>query len=130
MKKIMIALTIVLTLIGCGKKEKKIEEQVTLEKVVSNKLEVTDPKIQKDNNDYIFTVEANDEKVEYAFYLYKDNERIKTQWYTRNNNYVANLRESGTYKVAYFVVRESVENKGKANSEDKVSGFFEEIVIK
>ncbi len=64
--------------------------------------------------DFIIKPESNSVKI--AFYLYKNNKRIDTQWYSKNFSYRLDKKkyEKGKYKIRYFVIKENAESPGKA----------------
>lgn len=57
------------------------------------------------------------EDYEYAWYLYKDEERIRTDWYAANKEIEYILTEPGEYKVAAFIRKIGTEHVEQKNSE-------------
>lgn len=86
--------------------------------------------IQKDDNYITFLVNPKSKDVKVAFYLYKDDKRIDTQWYSKNFTYKIDKKKygKGKYKVRYFIVSDSVENSAK--SKKKETGYSKVIEVK
>ena len=49
--------------------------------------------IQKHSNNIVFTITPKPKNMHVAFYLYKDDKRIDTQWYSNNFTYVFNKKK-------------------------------------
>lgn len=77
--------------------------------------------------DFIINPDKKDVKI--AFYLYKDDKRIDTQWYSKNFTYKFDKRkyQDGKYRIRYFVVDASSDNPGKAKKLE--TGFSEYIMV-
>ena len=76
---------------------------------------------------FIVRSKTGDKKV--AFYLYKNNKRIDTQWYSKEMTYILDKKthSAGVYKVKYFLVDEN--DADPANSTKKEIGESEIIYI-
>ncbi len=64
-----------------------------------------------------------------AFYLYKNNKRVDTQWYSDNLRYKLDKLKLGVgkYKIRYFIINKNISNK--AESKDKISDYSKSITI-
>ncbi|MGL5902438.1 MAG: hypothetical protein ACRCZO_07080, partial [Cetobacterium sp.] len=71
-------------------------------------------------NSYEFKVNTDEKEVFYAFYLYKDGERIDLKWYSKEKSYKIDLKNSGKYKIKYFI---------KQRDEIIKTGYFNDIII-
>jgi hypothetical protein len=69
-------------------------------------------------NSYKFTVTGAKEGVEYAWYVFKNGERIDIIWYTDNPELEYTFNETGTYEIQYFI-------RDKVKIEDKVRYIYE-----
>ena len=100
----------------------KINE-VTQDKVFRDQVLV------RDNNNFIeFNLKLKSQNVIVAFYLYKNNKRVDTQWYSKNFSYKLDKGKfgKGKYKIRYFTVGENTKN---LTNSVKTDGFSEEIDI-
>lgn len=77
----------------------------------------------------LFIVHPKNNNKKVAFYLYKNNKHIDTQWYSKNMSYTLDkkLHGKGEYKITYFIVDENDEDPGK--SENKEIGTSRNITI-
>lgn len=86
--------------------------------------------IQEDDKNIIFLLKPKSENVQIAFYVYKDNKRIDTQWYSKNLSYKLEKQKfgKGKYKVGYFIISDT--EKKPTKSEKKESGYSKVIEVK
>jgi len=71
--------------------------------------------INRTIDNMIFTVKPKNNKVKIAFYIYKNDIKVDTQWYSHNYTYVLNKKYGdGKYLIKYFIVNETEKNLGKA----------------
>ncbi len=95
---------------------------------IDNNTKIT---IQDQKNNIIFNVSINLMKKDFqiAFYLYKDNKRIDTQWYGTKFTYSLNKQKygKGIYKIKYFIVDGNSSTPG--NSKKFEIGYSKEIQI-
>ena len=83
---------------------------------------------EKENLIY-FRVNTYNLDVSYAFYLYKNGEKIDYQKYSDKNYYeLLSPTDNSTYKIKYFIVPKSIDKKTKTKI--KKSGFFKEFQLK
>lgn len=59
--------------------------------------------IRKIGNNYEFKVNFDESEALYAFYLYKDGERIDVKWYDKENFYELANPQKGEYEITYFI---------------------------
>lgn len=83
--------------------------------------------IQKNDKITLFTVIPAKKNIQIAFYLYKNNIHIDTQWYSKNLSYTLDttLHSEGIYKVKYFIVDDNIKDPGK--STEKIIGYSQSI---
>ncbi len=84
----------------------------------------------QDNGTFIeFILQLKSKKVKVAFYLYKDGNRVGTQWYSKNFSYKLDKQKfgKGKYRIRYFTVGENIENPA---SVIKIDGYSEYVEIK
>jgi len=62
------------------------------------------------NNKFRFWVICEEKNLEYAWYIYKNNERVDIIWYTKNNALEYKFEKNSKYKLRYFV-RDKYGNK-------------------
>ena len=76
-----------------------------------------------------FTIQPKSKDVQISFYLFKDNKKIDTQWYSNSFSYKLDKKifGNGRYRVQYFIINNQEENPGKA--EKKETGYSEFIDI-
>jgi len=86
--------------------------------------------IKNTNNSVTYTINPKEANTQVAFYLYKNDKRIDTQWYSKNLSYKLDKQKfgKGKYRVGYFIVNEKAKDPGKAKKIE--SGFSEYIEIK
>lgn len=65
----------------------------------------------------------------FAFYVYKNNEKIAVQWYSESNVCRVLVEGVGEYLVHYFVVDAGVVEYGAENRDRKINGLFDLILI-
>ncbi|HIP13449.1 MAG TPA: acyltransferase [Arcobacter sp.] len=65
-----------------------------------------------------------------AFYLYKDDKRIDTQWYSSDFSYKIDKKKygKGKYRIRYFVISANSSNPSKAKK--LISGYSKYIILK
>lgn len=85
---------------------------LTTYKIKSNKNSPQHP-----NEIINWSIQAIGSNLEYAWYIYKNDEKIETIWYSKVNNFDWMPKEIGTYKVKAFVKDEN-NNKVVDTSED------------
>jgi predicted class III extradiol MEMO1 family dioxygenase len=86
--------------------------------------------IEKKDNKIIFHIKPKNDQVKIAFYLYKNNKRIDTQWYSSNFSYILDKNKygKGKYKIGYFVIKDTTKNPSKSTK--KESGYSKVIEVK
>ncbi len=90
---------------------------------------ITPIEIKNDKNIISFIVHPQTDDKKVAFYLYKDDNRIDTQWYSKNMSYSMDkkVHGNGKYRVTYFITNEN--NQDPGNSSDKEVGNSESITV-
>ncbi|NOQ14558.1 MAG: acyltransferase family protein [Methyloprofundus sp.] len=82
----------------------------------------------KNENDIVkFIVKPTSDDVNIAFYLYKNDNRIDTQWYSKKFSYILDKNKygKGIFKVRYFIVDALNSNPGKAT---KIEANFSQAI--
>lgn len=76
-----------------------------------------------------FLAHPEKEDAQIAFYVYKNNKKIDTQWYSENPLYRLDKKKfgKGKYRIRYFIVKSDVENPGK--SKNKERGFSDYVQV-
>jgi uncharacterized lipoprotein YehR (DUF1307 family) len=107
-KKLVVSLIMLLLIItGCGKEASK--EKISQEST-ANLPKINKVTIQKVDKDTIKVVsDAKGEKLQYAYYVYKDNKVLQKISYKPNNRLAYNVKEPGEYMVRVYIR----DNKGK-----------------
>lgn len=114
--------------------ERMLETQDSMLEVFQNlgnpeKIHRTTIKIEFQKDIVKFIVAPKSKKVNMAFYLYKDDKRIDTQWYSKRFSYTLKKEKysAGTYRVRYFIVDENIKKPGKEKRIEQ--GFSKYIEI-
>jgi peptidoglycan/LPS O-acetylase OafA/YrhL len=85
--------------------------------------------IKDQKNRVSFSLNPRPEDKQIAFYLYKDEKRIDTQWYSTNLTYKLDKKKfgPGKYRVRYFIVDEKEKDPGKAKKSE--TGFSDYVTV-
>tara|TARA_Y100001970_G_scaffold80605_1_gene102346 strand:+ start:6536 stop:7840 length:1305 start_codon:yes stop_codon:yes gene_type:complete len=95
---------------------------------LKNSLEIKSLEINEDEKVIHFIVNTYNSNVSYAFYLYKNGEKIDYQIYSDKNYYeLLKPKDNSIYKIKYFIVPNFIKEKTK--SKNKNSGFFKEFQL-
>lgn len=86
--------------------------------------------IQDQENRVSFSFNPKPVNTQIAFYLYKNDRRVDTQWYSTNFTYTLDKQKygAGQYKVGYFIVDENTTDPAKAKKLDV--GYSKYVEIK
>lgn len=115
--KLFSLLTILLLLISACSNQ-------TSKKGLSESSEEDAPKIVKviiekvDSSNFYVVNTAEGEELEYAYYVYRDNEVIDKFYYKKDAHFTYKVKEPGSYKVKAYI---------KDKNEEKVSKFTKAI---
>ncbi len=97
----------------------------------ANSMALKNSSVVLESGTYRYEVEFYNPNLIYAFYLYKDGEKIDTKWYSKEAFYEFTPEQHGEYSVKYFAVTDTVTDPSADIKEDKVFGIFaEKVVIK
>ncbi|MBS4200628.1 hypothetical protein KHA93_13400 [Bacillus sp. FJAT-49732] len=102
--------------------EATYEEKLNAENLELNivRLEVDKQGPQQIGTSITYTVEATGKQLSYAWYVYKNSERIHVEWYTDLNYFKWAPNEPGVYRILVFV---------KDFEDNKVTRYSEETTI-
>ncbi len=105
------------------KKSKKVESLMHGDK----------PEIKVNSDTIQFTIRPGSilcGKIQIAYYLFKDDEKIDMKWYSEDYNYVVDTKKygSGTYRIQYFIVDK--EHIDPGNAEKLNIAYSDNIDIK
>ncbi|MEK4055168.1 hypothetical protein MHB84_16330 [Paenibacillus sp. FSL F4-0087] len=83
---------------------KKLQQKITAKDVIPviNNITLEESTASK-SKEVKFTVEAVGNQLTYAWYLYKDSEKIEVKWYSEVNYYQTRLSDAGKYQVRVFI---------------------------
>lgn len=111
-----------LTYINDVPKEATYEEKLNAENMELRILKLKSNKQgkQRRGTTITYTVEAVGKELSYAWYVYKDNERIHVEWYSNNYYFMWTPNEPGVYRILVFV---------KDFEDNKVTKYSDEIII-
>lgn len=101
----------------CKDKSKNFIER---QSITSYKLKPAKESPQKIGSTIRWSIEAFGVELQYAWYVYKDDEKIDTIWYTPNNYLDWTPKESGSYKIRVFI---------KDSSNNKISDISNTFII-
>ena len=82
------------------------EKVIEIDPSLKNSFQIENLSIENENKLFSITIRAN-KLSEYALYIYKDNEKIKTIWYTQESKFVFEAQDPGTYSFLAFAKHDS-----------------------
>ncbi|MGG0237436.1 triple tyrosine motif-containing protein [Bacillus rhizoplanae] len=105
MKKIIVLLVAMLVMIsGCGKETATESDKGSKQEQKAEDVKIKEAKIEKsDKSTLKVTTKAAGKKLQYSYYIYKDDKEIEKVWYTENNSFTYTAKEPGTYYVRVYV---------------------------
>lgn len=76
--------------------------------------------IKEDKNTVSFIIHPKTDDKKAAFYLYNGDERVSTQWYSKNLTYQIDKHKfsAGKYRVKYFLINEKFEDASKSGFDE------------
>ena len=85
--------------------------------------------IEENDNNILFIVDSTMKNTQIAFYIYKNDIRIDTQWHSKNFSYKLDRKKygRGKYRIQYFITNEN--DKDPGNSDKKEIGYSEYVTI-
>lgn len=93
-------------------------------------LEIQAEELVKSESIYRYEIQTYNPDVLYAFYLYKDEQKIDFQDYSKQSYYEFKPTENGEYSVKWFIVRDNVKDKfDEPFGVNKKSGNSDNITI-
>lgn len=111
-------------------KDKIIVSKKDIETNLSRSLQLKSEKLTKQGDKYLYVLETYSPSVLYAFYLFKDGERIDFKAFSKENYYSFKPEEKGEYRIKWFLVRDNVDDKySEPIGINKQSGEYSESII-
>ena len=103
------------------RKDNPKKDQTQISRLLSYNIKSDKESPQKLGNTIIWSIKALGDQLEYAWYIYKNGERIDVIWYSADNYMEWTPEEPGTYQIKVFI---------KDNLENIVTDTSTEFLIK
>jgi hypothetical protein len=111
-------------------KDKIIVNEKDIEANLSTSLQLKSENLTKQGDKYLYELKTYNPNVLYAFYLFKDGERIDFKAFSEENYYSFKPNEKGEYRIKWFLIRDNVKDKySEPLGPNKQSGEYSESII-